>query len=147
MGELKDRLQRRSLLDLTSGERVIKSQMRMLQGKISLHLLLPTHTYILCTDEDALISKDSHTPNDFSYFIIDSGASAHMCHDWSYYTSYQKLDHPKCIWIANDRTIDAVGIGDIKIHTVGWPVCFWYHKGCSPSPGTQCIAVVHCQIG
>ncbi len=53
----------------------------------------PSNTYILCTDEDALISKDSHTPNDFSYFIIDSGASAHMCHDWSYYTSYQKLDH------------------------------------------------------
>ncbi len=89
--------------------------MQMLQGKISLHLLLPTHN--LCTNEDALISKDSHTPDDFSYFIINSGASAHMCHDQSYYTSYQKLDHPKHIWIANDCTIDAVGISNIKIHT------------------------------
>src|SRR5258707_15637531 len=43
VGEPKDRLQRRNLLDLTSGERVTKSQMQMLQGKISLHLLLPTH--------------------------------------------------------------------------------------------------------
>ena len=40
-----------------------------------------------------------------------------MCHDWSYYTSYQKLDHLKRIWIANDCTIDAVGISDTKIHT------------------------------
>ena len=77
----------------------------------------PSNTYILRTDEDALISKDSHTPDDFSYFIIDSGASAHMCHDRSYYTSYQKLDHPKHIWIADDCTIDAVGIGNIKIRT------------------------------
>src|SRR5258708_6789436 len=43
VGEPKDRLQRRNLLDLTSGERVAKSQMQMFQGKISLHLLLPTH--------------------------------------------------------------------------------------------------------
>src|SRR5260370_17466963 len=42
-GEPKVRLQRRNLLDLTSGERVAKSQMQMSQGKISLHLLLPTH--------------------------------------------------------------------------------------------------------
>src|SRR5258708_15295555 len=77
----------------------------------------PSNTYILHTDEDALISKDSHTPDDFSYFIIDSGASAHMCHDQSYYTSYQKLDHPKHIWIANDHTIDAISIGNIKIRT------------------------------
>src|SRR5258707_1881792 len=40
-----------------------------------------------------------------------------MCHDWSYYTSYQKLNHPKHIWIADDCTIDAVGIGNIKIRT------------------------------
>src|SRR5258708_6213020 len=77
----------------------------------------PSNTYILHTNEDALISKDSHTPDDFSYFIIDSGASAHMCHDWSYYTSYQKLDHLKHIWIADDHTIDAISIGNIKIRT------------------------------
>ena len=40
-----------------------------------------------------------------------------MCHDQSYYTSYQKLDHPKHIWIADDHTIDAVSIGNIKIRT------------------------------
>ncbi len=40
-----------------------------------------------------------------------------MCHDWSYYTSYQKLNHPKHIWIADDHTIDAVSIGNIKIRT------------------------------
>ncbi len=77
----------------------------------------PSNTYILHTNEDALISKDSHTPNDFSYFIIDSRASAHMCHNWSYYTSYQKLNHPKHIWIADDCTIDAVRVGNIKICT------------------------------
>src|SRR5258708_13572488 len=77
----------------------------------------PSNTYIFHPNQDALISKDSHTPNDFSYFIIDSGASAHMCHDRSYYTSYQKLNHPKHIWIADDHTIDAVGVSNIKVRT------------------------------
>src|SRR5258705_9327802 len=41
----------------------------------------------------------------------------HMCNDWSYYSSYQKIIPPKPIWIANDCIIDAVGIGDIHIQT------------------------------
>ena len=73
--------------------------------------------YVLCTDEDALLSKDIHTSTDSSFFIIDSGASAHMCHDQSYYSSYRKIIPPKPIWIADDCVIDAVGIGDICIQT------------------------------
>ena len=40
-----------------------------------------------------------------------------MCHDWSYYSSYQKIIPPKPIWIADDRVIDTVSIGDICIQT------------------------------
>src|SRR5258707_14349852 len=77
----------------------------------------PANVYVLCTDEDALLSKDIHTSTDSSFFIIDSGALAHMCHDWSYYSSYQKIIPPKPIWIADDRVIDTVSIGDICIQT------------------------------
>src|SRR5258708_30462312 len=78
---------------------------------------LPTNVYVLCTDDDALLSKDIHTSTNSSFFIINSRALAHMCHDWSYYSSYWKIIPPKPIWIANDHVIDAVSIGDIHIQT------------------------------
>ncbi len=74
----------------------------------------PSNVYVLHTDEDTLLSKDIHTSTDSSFFIIDSGALAHMCHDWSYYSSYRKIDPPKPI-IADDCVIDTIGIGDIRI--------------------------------
>jgi len=38
-----------------------------------------------------------------------------MCPDRSYFSSYKKLNTPKHIWVANDQTINAIGIGDIKV--------------------------------
>ena len=38
-----------------------------------------------------------------------------MCPDRSYFSLYKKLDTPKHIWVADDQTINAIGIGDIEV--------------------------------
>src|SRR5258708_3537690 len=70
---------------------------------------------ILRSKEDVLLSHNTPSHSNSIYFIIDSRASAHMCPDQSYFLSYKKLDTPKCIWVANDQTINAIGIGDIEV--------------------------------
>ncbi len=75
----------------------------------------PPPLFMLCT-EDALISRENPTPSNIIHFIVDSGASAHMCPDRSFYSSYRKIDPPKHIWVADNRTIEAISVGDIKVH-------------------------------
>ena len=48
---------------------------------------------------------------------MDSGASAHMCPDCSYFSSYQKIDPPRCIWVADNCTIEAISVRDIEVQT------------------------------
>ncbi len=70
---------------------------------------------ILHSKEDVLLLRDTPSHSNSVYFIIDSGASTHMCPDRSYFSSYMKLNTPKCIWVADDQMINAIGIGNIKV--------------------------------
>src|SRR5260370_2543296 len=76
----------------------------------------PSNVYMFHSYKDAFLSLDSSTSSS-SLFIIDSGASAHMCHDQSFYSSYCKIDPPRSIYMANNSIIEAVGVSDINIHT------------------------------
>jgi len=76
----------------------------------------PLAIYVLC-DEDALVSRDTSTSLNTIQFIVDSGASAHMSPHCSYFSSYRKINPPKCIWVADNQTIEAIGIGDIEVWT------------------------------
>src|SRR5260370_32689363 len=67
--------------------------------------------------EDAFLSLNSSTSSSSSFFIIDSRASAHMCHDQSFYSSYHKIDPPRSIYVADNGILEAVGVGDINICT------------------------------
>ena len=82
----------------------------------------PLTIYILHTDEDALISRDTPVPSNVAHFIMDSGASAHMCPDCSYFSSYQKIDPLRHIWVADNHTIKAISVRDIEVQTFleGW---------------------------
>src|SRR5258708_19000111 len=77
----------------------------------------PFTTYILHTDEDARIAQDPSSSSNFTHFIVDSGASAHMCPKKSYFSSYRKIEPLKHIWVANNHTIEAIGVSDIKVQT------------------------------
>ena len=39
-----------------------------------------------------------------------------MCPHCSYFSTYKKLGIPKHIWVADNWTIDAIGIGDIEVN-------------------------------
>ena len=73
------------------------------------------------TEEDVLLSNETGSSVDSPFFIIDSGAMVHMCHDQSYISTYQEFDSPHCVCIADNGYLDAVGVGDINIQT--------YHNG------------------
>src|SRR5260221_8179481 len=75
----------------------------------------PPPLFMLHT-EDALISRENPTPSNIIHFIVDSGASAHMCLDCSFYSSYWKINPPKHIWVADNHTIEAISVSDIKVH-------------------------------
>ena len=75
----------------------------------------PPPLFMLCT-EDTLISRENPTLSHIIHFIVDSGASAHMCLDHSFYSSYWKIDPLKHIWVADNHTIEAISVSDIKVH-------------------------------
>src|SRR6266478_5540503 len=77
----------------------------------------PSNVYMLHADEDALLSNEADSSTNSPFFMIDSGATAHMCHDQSYYSTYQKFDSPQKVCIADNGYIEAVGVGDINIQT------------------------------
>src|SRR5260370_6292709 len=85
----------------------------------------PSNVYMLHSYEDAFLSQDSGSSSSSSFFIIDSRASAHMCHDCSHYSSYHKIDPPRSIYMANNGVLEAVGVSDIIICT--------HHNGQSKS--------------
>jgi len=74
----------------------------------------PPAIYVVRAEGEALKSQSSTSP---TTFILDSGATAHMSHDWSYFSTYQKLVIPKTIRVADDRSVQAIGVGDIEVLT------------------------------
>ena len=101
----------KSKLDLKGKQK--ETSANVTTGDQSLSPLLTI--YILHTDEDALISRDTPTPSNVAHFIMDSGASVHMCPDHSYFSSYQKIDPLRHIWVADNCTIEVISVGDIKV--------------------------------
>jgi len=73
--------------------------------------------YVARTDEDAFVATSSQDRSSVANFIVDSGASMHMCNDQSFFSTYRKLNPPRRIWIADNRAIEAIGIGDIEVRT------------------------------
>src|SRR5260370_20890827 len=70
----------------------------------------PSNVYMLLADEDALLSNETGSSTNSPIFIIGSGATAHMCHDKSYYSTYQKFNSPWKVHIADHRLIQAVSV-------------------------------------
>lgn len=50
-------------------------------------------------------------------WYIDSGASYHMCRSREQFDTYETLNKPISIRVANDSTIEAIGIGEIRMQT------------------------------
>lgn len=69
------------------------------------------------SDSDAyVVSEPVSQPNNaYTPWIIDSGASKHMTMSRQLFCEYKELTTPEKVSVGDGRTIDAVGIGNVKV--------------------------------
>jgi len=70
-----------------------------------------THSPLLCL---FIAQRLASTPTQRDW-IVDSGASAHMCSERHLFDSYQPLWPPQLIGLGDGRTIPATGTGDVRL--------------------------------
>src|SRR5260221_873850 len=73
-------------------------------------------TDLLLAQEYAAVAKSDCVHS--TEWIIDSGASSHICADRSWFSTYSLLNPPRPIYLGDKRVIHAIGQGqiEIKIH-------------------------------
>ena len=57
-------------------------------------------------------------PDEAESWIVDSGATCHLCNDRSMFTVFNDLESPQEIVLGDRHTLDAVGIGDVILNLV-----------------------------
>lgn len=76
------------------------------------------HSYNSSSDESAgLIAQHalSITRESSNDWIVDSGATCHMCHDKDIFCSYQELEKPVKVTLGDGRQVEALGQGKVTI--------------------------------
>lgn len=63
----------------------------------------------------SVLSSAFYSTSDSSLWIMDSGASEHMCSSVSMFTKYKELECPRPIIIGDGKVIKAVGTGIIQL--------------------------------
>ena len=58
------------------------------------------------------------TSNEVGSWIVDSGATSHLCNDKSMFTVFDSLENPQEIVLGDGHTLDAVGVGDVVLNVV-----------------------------
>ncbi|KAJ4719824.1 Retrovirus-related Pol polyprotein from transposon TNT 1-94 [Melia azedarach] len=77
--------------------------------------------YYTNSEEDIALVADEHTDHN-DVWILDSGASYHICPRREWFTTYEQVDEGN-ISMANSSVCKAVGIGSIKIRTHDGKFC------------------------
>ena len=65
-------------------------------------------------EEKACMAKHFHYDN-LSDWVLDSGATSHMCYNRTAFVNLRKLPKPKKILLADDYKVEAYGIGTIHL--------------------------------
>jgi hypothetical protein len=78
------------------------------------------HTFVAfsemdCDEEPLFSAFSSYMEADPKEWTIDSGATAHMCNDISFFSSIKQLKNPKRIIMGNTTAINTEYIGEIQI--------------------------------
>lgn len=96
----------------------------------------PTHSLNVeeckVTEEvSCLLCEDSN--NEYDDWLLDSGASRHLCNKREWFSSLRPLSMPGAVRVGDARLIYAVGIGDINVRMregdgwTNWKLCdVWY---------------------
>lgn len=67
------------------------------------------------SEENAFVGSINKTSDFLSTWLIDSGASRHMTPYRSMFIEYEKLDKPEKVGLGDGRTVDATGVGKVKV--------------------------------
>ena len=65
--------------------------------------------------EDGVFCTGSPDSSSHSKWLIDSGATSHMTHSRELMLNYNELKIPQRVSLGDGRTVEAVGIGDIRV--------------------------------
>jgi transposase InsO family protein len=74
----------------------------------------PQTAYNLMTTTALSSTSTTLTPNDW---VVDSGASRHMCPNKTAYSTYRQYHTPSKVYLANGEVAECIGEGDIKLVT------------------------------
>ena len=69
-------------------------------------------TVLISIDDRALYTTSSHEQ---STWIVDSGATVHMCHDRQSFTDLYQLENPIDVVLGDGRALTAVGRGEVVL--------------------------------
>ena len=68
-----------------------------------------------CSEDDALVASHALSVGATSSWIIDSGATTHMCNDKSLFTKLQQLNHPQEVALGDGHVVKASERGTVTL--------------------------------
>ena len=66
-------------------------------------------------EDDALVASHALTASTASKWIIDSGATCHMCSDRSFFTTFQSLKQPQEVTLGDGHELKGTGQGTVAL--------------------------------
>ena len=60
-------------------------------------------------DEDALVVSHALAANATNHWIVDSGATCHMCNNEQQFSDFQRFDMPQQVVLGDGHELEAVG--------------------------------------
>lgn len=68
-----------------------------------------------CSEGDAVVASHALTANVASNWIVDSGATCHMCSDPKVFTKFRSLEPPQKVTLGDGHELKATGQGIVKL--------------------------------
>ena len=68
-----------------------------------------------CSEGDALVASHALSANVASNWIVDSGATCHMCSDPKVFTKLRSLEPPQKVTLGDGHELKAIGQGIVKL--------------------------------
>ena len=67
------------------------------------------------SDSEALVTGNALTARSSDCWIIDSGATSHMCNNKELFVDYRELTQPEKVTLGDGRSLDVVGKGTVEL--------------------------------
>ena len=68
--------------------------------------------------ESMMITTHAFSTVSNGKWIVDSGATSHMCNDREQFVNFKELSNKQAVTLGDGHTLDGTGIGTVKIETL-----------------------------